>query len=1345
MNKKLLQNFFKFSLFFPILLLGNIVKAQTFDHIEATSGLNIEKNNGVAVADYDGDNDLDIFVVAVAMDDENDPNSHSRLFRNNNNGTFTDVTEASGLMNLLPYNPNLKEITGLTGLRHGVSWGDYDNDGFPDLFLTNSNSVQLFHNEKNGTFVDVTQSSGIIGNNICRNMGATWFDYNKDGYLDLFINSWKVCNSNTLYLNNRNGTFTNKTAQTGIIPELSLSSFTAVPFDINNDNWMDLYVSNDFKKPNSLFLNQGGNSFVDKASDYKLDSKMDDMGITVGDFNNDGFFDFFITGIDENALLQNDGTNHFTEVSAENNITGTGWAWGTHFADFDLDGDLDLFIANGYKFATRSEEKNVYYKNLKSEGGNGFEDYSAQTNLNENTISVEGIDFDYDNDGDLDLFVTNSSSNSFFYENKVINNASINSKHWLEVKLQGTVSNRDAIGTQLTVKTASGTIKRYYTGVGFFGQSLQAVHFGLNEDTTILELTIQWPSGQVDTYNNLAVDKIFKAIESIGIQPLNIVPSQKIFGCTDPNSCNYDPNATSENGSCSYIQAYTINGSQSSGFFKTETYSCNIPENQTAIWKVTNGEIINGQGTGTITVKWELGTTGTVSITQNNGICSSPTISINVSLSAAKMPKNVSVARLWNEALLEAIRYDFARPTVHARNIFHTSIALYDAWAIYDKDAKPYLVGNNVNGFNSNLEHFTPNEDVETSRKKAISYAAYGLLKHRFANSPGKVKTLSMINLMMDQLGYDTQNKTNTNYQDGDAAALGNYIAQTIINYGKQDGSRETTSYDNEYYQTVNPPLTPNNSNNIPIVDPNRWQPMSLDTFIDQSGNVIPGKVTTCLTPEWGNVYGFSLSNDDKVTYQRDGHNYNVYNDPGTPPYISQTESNSSSDAYKWTFSMVAVWSSHLNPKDGVMWDISPKSKGNINLNQLPTSYLNHPNFYKRQLGGDIGLGREMNPITNMPYVPQIVPRGDYTRVLAEFWADGPHSETPPGHWFTIFNYVSDQMVEHKLQGQGPNLEPLEWEIKSYFILSGAMHDAAISAWSVKGWYDYIRPISAIRYMAEKGQSSNPSLPNYNVAGIPLEPRYIEVVQEGDLLAGTNNENVGKIKLYSWKGPEYITNEQTDEAGVNWILAQNWWPYQRPTFVTPPFQGYVSGHSTYSRAAAEVLTKLTGSEYFPNGMGEFKAPKNEFLVFEQGPSVDVTLQWATYRDASDQCSLSRIWGGIHPPADDIPGRLIGEKVGVQAFNYALPYFYGKTLSNQNFEKNILQVYPNPVTNHEVYISNTDEKENFNLFDIRGRQIDINNIQYNHSNRTTKLIFPDNLSYGIYLLKTKSASKMLIFK
>ena len=247
---------------------------------------------------------------------------------------------------------------------------------------------------------------------------------------------------------------------------------------------------------------------------------------------------------------------------------------------------------------------------------------------------------------------------------------------------------------------------------------------------------------------------------------------------------------------------------------------------------------------------------------------------------------------------------------------------------------------------------------------------------------------------------------------------------------------------------------------------------------------------------------------------------------------------------------------------------------------------------------------------------------------------------------------------ERREHGTGPELDKLEWDVKAYFKLGGAMHDAAITAWGIKGYYDYIRPISAIRGMATLGQSSDANLPSYHVNGITLIDGYIELVYTGDELAGNNDENVGKIKLKTWKGPDYIEDPDEDIAGVGWILADHWWPYQRPTFVTPPFAGYVSGHSTYSRAAAEVLTELTGSEYFPGGKSEFKIEANNFLVFERGPSVDMELQWAKYYDAADQCSLSRIWGGIHPPADDIPGRKIGIDVGKDAYQHALEYIDG---------------------------------------------------------------------------------------
>ena len=149
---------------------------------------------------------------------------------------------------------------------------------------------------------------------------------------------------------------------------------------------------------------------------------------------------------------------------------------------------------------------------------------------------------------------------------------------------------------------------------------------------------------------------------------------------------------------------------------------------------------------------------------------------------------------------------------------------------------------------------------------------------------------------------------------------------------------------------------------------------------------------------------------------------------------------------------------------------------------------------------------------------------------------------------------------------------------------------------------------------------------------------------------------MGRIAARAWRGPDFIGDPETTTADVGWILASAWWPYQRPTFVTPPFAGYVSGHSTFSRAAAEVLTLFTGDPFFPGGYGAFFAPQDEFLVFEDGPSVDVTLQWATYRDAADESGISRIYGGIHPRADDIPGRLMGAEIGPDAYALAKDYW-----------------------------------------------------------------------------------------
>ena len=614
-----------------------------------------------------------------------------------------------------------------------------------------------------------------------------------------------------------------------------------------------------------------------------------------------------------------------------------------------------------------------------------------------------------------------------------------------------------------------------------------------------------------------------------------------------------------------------------------------------------------------------------------------------------------SVAREWNEAFLQTIREDFARPPVQARNLFHISIALYDAWAIYDKEAKPYLLGNKVGGFHCPCSDLPVPKDIEAAREEAMSYAAFRMLSVRFANSPRAGGATIRFRALMKKLGYDYNNHS-SDYKSGSPAALGNYLAHCIFQMGQLDNSNELNNYKVQFYKPVNPPMIVVEPGASTILDPNRWQPLKLPFARDQNGHPIPS-LQIFQSPEWGLVRPFALKKEDMKIYKRDGYDYWVYHDPGPLPVLDTLTGGGTSDEYKWNFSIVPIWSSHLDPSDGVMWDVSPRSIGNVQ--SYPKNLAELHDFFDLEEGHDAGIGRNTNPRTGQPYRPQLVPRGDYTRALTQFWADGPTSETPPGHWFSILNYINDQpTLVKKFNGKGPVLNDLEWDVKTYFALGAAVHDAAITAWGIKGKYDGVRPISALRFMVDRGQSTDKKLPSYHPAGISLVPGHIELIKAGDPLARSKKENIGKIKFYAWRGTQFIQDTATQTAGVGWILAEEWVPFQLKTFVTPPFGAYISGHSTFSRAAAEALTLITGDEYFPGGLGEFYIKANSnFLRVEQGPTVDVTLQWATYRDASDQTSLSRIWGGIHPPFDDIPGRLIGAKVGTAAFNLAKTYFY----------------------------------------------------------------------------------------
>ena len=471
-----------------------------------------------------------------------------------------------------------------------------------------------------------------------------------------------------------------------------------------------------------------------------------------------------------------------------------------------------------------------------------------------------------------------------------------------------------------------------------------------------------------------------------------------------------------------------------------------------------------------------------------------------------------TVARQWNDVLLEAIRGDFARPTVHARNLFHCSVACFDAFAAYDNVDTTIFLGRTWQGFECDLDPALLTipgdaQGIREAQEMAMSYAAYRLLSHRFASSPSANATEDELELLMAELGYNANN-TSTDYSLG-AAELGNYIGEQLIAFGLQDGANESGGYANLYYTSANADLELAASGNSGLTDPNSWQPLSIPVFVDQSGNVL-SETPDFLGAEWGGVQPFALADSVKEVKLRGGQEWPVYLDCGAPPLYGEGEEvNNIADEYAWGFAMVGLWSEHLDPADGVMVSIDPGNLGNLDATG-PASFATADSFYNWTEGGDFSNGHALNPATGQPYVENQVLRGDYTRVLAEFWADGPESETPPGHWFVLLNGAMDHPdFTTRWEGTGEALDPLRYTVRAYLTLGGAMHDAALAAWGHKGYYDYIRPVSALRYMAELGQRTDSTLASYHPGGLPLLPGRIEVIEAGDPLAWGGH--VGKI------------------------------------------------------------------------------------------------------------------------------------------------------------------------------------------------------------------------------------------
>ena len=507
----------------------------------------IETNGcGVAFFDYDNDGWTDIFVMngnrLEGFAKGAEPTNH--LYKNNKNGTFTDVTDKAGLRQ--------------TGWSSGVAVGDYDNDGNEDLFLTYYGQNVLYRNRGNGSFEDVTQKAGFPVGNIRWGSGASFIDYDRDGNLDLFVANylnfdvktapepgkggncfWKgipvncgpkglPTDTNLFYHNNGDGTFTDVSEKSGISKVTGRYSMTAIVTDYNNDGWQDIYVACD-STSSTMYRNNKNGTFTDVSLEsgtaYNEDGNAQaGMGVTIGDFDNDGLPDIFKTHFADDLpiLYKNSGKDFFDDASRMAGFDHTRYVqWGTGFADFDNDGWQDILTVTGNvypeieKFFKEYPHRSprLLYQNL----GNGrFKDVSAisGTGISEPKSSRGSAYGDFDNDGDVDALVMNMNEPPLLLRNDLKSQ-----NNWLKIKLVGTKSNRSAIGSRVIIKFGGQKQMQEVTSqTSYYSHNDMRLNFGLGKEKQVESIEIRWASGDVETVKNVSVNQIVTIREGSGIE-----------------------------------------------------------------------------------------------------------------------------------------------------------------------------------------------------------------------------------------------------------------------------------------------------------------------------------------------------------------------------------------------------------------------------------------------------------------------------------------------------------------------------------------------------------------------------------------------------------------------------------------------------------------------------------------------------------------------------------------------------------------------------------------------------------------------------------------------------------